>query len=77
MRLLQYNNEGGFSLIEFFEGDIPGKYAILSHRWGEEEVTLADLKNGNYKKMAGYGKIHFCGEQARRDGILIKRTLSL
>ena len=68
MRLLQYNNRGDFSLTEFFESNIP-KYAILSHRWGPEEVTLADLKNGNYKKMAGYGKIQFCGEQAKRDGL--------
>jgi hypothetical protein len=30
---------------------------------------LADLKNGNYKKMAGYSKIQFCGEQAKRDGL--------
>ncbi|KAG4433647.1 hypothetical protein IFR05_010867 [Cadophora sp. M221] len=69
MRLLQYNNEGSFSLTEFFEGNIPKKYAILSHRWGAEEVTLADLKSGNCKKMAGYGKIQFCGEQARRDDL--------
>ncbi|KAG9232955.1 hypothetical protein BJ875DRAFT_535639 [Amylocarpus encephaloides] len=69
MRLLQYNNEGSFSLTEFFEGNIPKKYAILSHRWGAEEVTFADLKNDNYKKMAGFGKIQFCGEQARRDDL--------
>jgi hypothetical protein len=68
MRLLQYNKRGDFSLTEFFESNIP-KYAIPSHRWGSEEVTLADLKNGNYKKMAGYNKIHFCGEQAKRDGL--------
>ncbi|KAH7370786.1 putative vegetative incompatibility protein HET-E-1 [Rhexocercosporidium sp. MPI-PUGE-AT-0058] len=69
MRLLQYNDDGDCSLIEFFEGDIPKKYAVLSHRWGAEEVTFADLKNGDYKKMAGYDKIQFCGEQARRDGL--------
>ncbi|PVH69315.1 HET-D [Cadophora sp. DSE1049] len=68
MRLLQYNNGADISLTEFFESDLP-KYAILSHRWGLEEVTLADLKNDNYKKMAGYGKIQFCGEQAKRDGL--------
>jgi hypothetical protein len=68
MRLLQYNNGSDFSLTEFFESDIP-KYAILSHRWGPEEVTLADLKNGNGKKMADYGKIQFCGDQAKRDGL--------
>jgi hypothetical protein len=55
-------------LTEFFESDIPS-YAILSHRWGAEEVTLADLTNGHGKKMAGYGKIQFCGEQAKRDGL--------
>ncbi|PMD56971.1 uncharacterized protein K444DRAFT_565764 [Hyaloscypha bicolor E] len=68
MRLLAYNNDGEFSLTEFFDDNIP-KYAILSHRWGAEEVTLADLMNGTDKKMAGYSKIRFCGEQARHDGL--------
>ena len=68
MRLLQYNTDGDFSLTEFFESDIP-EYAILSHRWGAAEVTLADLTNGNGKKMAGYDKIQFCGDQARCDGL--------
>ncbi|KAH8591892.1 quinon protein alcohol dehydrogenase-like superfamily [Bisporella sp. PMI_857] len=67
MRLLQYNKNGDFSLIEFFEGDIPKKYAILSHRWGAEEVTFKDLTDGTSKSKAGYDKIQFCGEQARRD----------
>ncbi|KAH8595108.1 heterokaryon incompatibility protein-domain-containing protein [Bisporella sp. PMI_857] len=69
MRLLQHNNDGNFSLTEFFEGDIPKKYAILSHRWGAEEVTFKDLTDGTSKGKAGYGKIQFCGEQARRDGL--------
>jgi hypothetical protein len=68
MRLLKYNDDSDLRLTEFFESDIP-KYAILSHRWGAEEITLADLTNGNGKKMAGYGKIQFCGEQAKRDGL--------
>ena len=46
MRLLQYNSDGDFSLTEFFESDIP-KYAILSHRWGAEEITFEDLINGS------------------------------
>jgi hypothetical protein len=66
MRLLQYNNDSDLSLTEFFGYSIP-KYAILSHRWGPEEVTLADLMNGNGKEMVGYSKIQFCGEQAKRD----------
>ncbi|CZR52554.1 related to WD40-repeat protein (notchless protein) [Phialocephala subalpina] len=69
MRLLQYNNDSEFSLTEFFEGDIPEKYAILSHRWGAEEVTFKDLTDGTSKGKAGYGKIQFCGEQARRDDL--------
>jgi hypothetical protein len=68
MRLLQYNNDGDLSLTEFFESDIP-KYAILSHRWGAEEVTFKDLMDGTSKSKAGYGKIQFCGGQAKRNGL--------
>ena len=68
MRLLQYNNDGEFNLTEFFESDIP-KYAILSHRWGAEEVTFKDLIDGTSKSKAGYSKIQFCGEQAKRNGL--------
>ena len=68
MRLLKYNDDDEFSLIEFLEGDIP-QYAILSHRWEGEEVTLKNLTEGTGKKMAGYGKIQFCGEQARHDNL--------
>ncbi|KAL5347679.1 Vegetative incompatibility protein HET-E-1 [Pseudogymnoascus australis] len=68
MRLLRYNNNGDFSLTENFESDIP-KYAILSHRWGAEEVTFKDLIDGTSKSKAGYGKIRFCGEQAKRNGL--------
>jgi hypothetical protein len=68
MRLLAYNNDSEFSLAEFFSDNIP-EYAILSHRWGAEEVTLADLTDGTGKSKAGYSKIQFCGEQARRDGL--------
>jgi hypothetical protein len=68
MRLLRYTDGGEFSMSEFFGGDIP-RYAILSHRWEAEEVTLKNLIDGTGKKLAGYGKIQFCGEQARRDGL--------
>ncbi|KAH7364005.1 HET domain-containing protein [Rhexocercosporidium sp. MPI-PUGE-AT-0058] len=69
MRLLQYNNDGDFTLTEFFEGDIPKKYVILSHRWGAEEVTFKDLTDSTSKSKAGYGKIQFCGERARRNSL--------
>ncbi|TVY42671.1 Vegetative incompatibility protein HET-E-1, partial [Lachnellula cervina] len=69
MRLLEYNNDGEFSLTDFGD-DIPGPYAILSHTWGadNEEVTFRDVMDGTGKRKAGYNKIRFCGEQARRDG---------
>lgn len=70
MRLLHENNDGEFSLTEFFERDIP-EYAILSHRWGAEEVTFKDLMDSKNKSKskAGYGKIQFCGGQAKHDGL--------
>ncbi|KAH6714672.1 hypothetical protein BKA61DRAFT_482016 [Leptodontidium sp. MPI-SDFR-AT-0119] len=64
MRLLQYNNDGDFSLTEFFEGDIPKKHAILSHIWGAEDLT-----DGKSKGKTGYGKIQFCREHAKRDDL--------
>jgi hypothetical protein len=66
MRLLEYNNDGEFSLTQFFD-DIP-PYAILSHTWGPEEVTFKDMMEGNGTSKRGFDKIRFCGEQARCDG---------
>ena len=67
MRLLQYNNDGEFSLTQFFD-DIP-RYAILSHTWGPEEVTFRDMMDGNGTSKIGFDKIRFCGERARRDDL--------
>ncbi|CZR66361.1 uncharacterized protein PAC_16262 [Phialocephala subalpina] len=67
MRLLQYNDDGEFSLTEFFDNIPP--YAILSHRWGPEEVTFKDMIERTGTSKAGFDKIQFCGEQARRDGL--------
>ena len=67
MRLV-YNNDGKFSLMQFFD-DIP-RYAILSHTWGPQEVTFGDMMDGNRTSKTGFDKIRFCGEQARRDGLL-------
>jgi hypothetical protein len=70
MRLLQVDEDGGFSLTKDLIYNIP-PYAILSHTWGdeEEEVTFKDLKEGSGKTKAGYKKIQFCGAQASRDGL--------
>jgi hypothetical protein len=66
MRLLEYI-DGEFSLAQFFD-DIP-RHSILSHTWGTEEVTFRDMTEGNGRSKAGFDKIRFCGEQARRDGL--------
>jgi hypothetical protein len=44
MRLLQVEDDGGFSLVEFVANIIP-RYAILSLTWGtdDEEVTFKDM----------------------------------
>jgi hypothetical protein len=71
MRLLERNNGGEFNLTKDLFGDDIPKYAILSHTWGAdtEEITFRDLMDGTGKSKAGYNKIRFCGEQARRDGL--------
>ena len=70
MRLLKFDSCGKLSLTENLIEGIPS-YAILSHTWGadDNEVTFNDLKDGSGKSKAGYAKIEFCGEQARRDGL--------
>ena len=43
MRLL---NTTTLTLHSFFDNDIP-PYAILSHRWDEEEILFQDLQSGH------------------------------
>ncbi|KAI9764570.1 MAG: hypothetical protein M1839_005882 [Geoglossum umbratile] len=70
MRLLQLEDDGKFSLVEFVGKNIPS-YAVLSHTWGpdDEEVTFNDLANGVGKSKTGYRKIRFCAKQAANDGL--------
>lgn len=70
MRLLQRNNDGKFTLAECLGDAIP-RYAILSHTWGacNDEVTFADLKEDIGTDKAGYKKLHFCAQQAAKDGL--------
>jgi hypothetical protein len=70
MRLLQLEDDGGFSLVKFSGRDFP-PYAILSHTWGadHEEVTLKDLEEGTGKSKAGYRKLTFCANQAKHDNL--------
>jgi hypothetical protein len=66
MRLLSLDNHGNLGWAEFAQDRLP-PYAILSHTWGPEEVTFADLTSGCAQRKAGYRKIEFCCEQAALD----------
>lgn len=57
--------------IEQFMGahDVPS-YAILSHTWGEGEVTFQDFANQDLAVLGkGFTKIEHTCRQARRNGI--------
>ncbi|KAL7943509.1 ankyrin repeat-containing domain protein [Trichoderma barbatum] len=69
MRLLHTKelDTGGFELKEFGEHNVP-LYAILSHTWGEEEVTFQDMTLGRFANKKGYDKIRGCCSLARANG---------
>ena len=54
-------------LHEFFDEKTP-LYAILSHTWGDGEVSLQDLERGETTNKAGYSKIKSCCELAASEG---------
>ena len=64
MRLLHIST---LKLHEFFDDQIPF-YVILSHTWGNEEVTLQDLEKEESKNRAGYAKITGCCALALSSG---------
>lgn len=70
MRLLKWSSPNELSLTEDLIDEIP-PYAILSHTWGadSDEVTFTDIQQRRGRSKAGYAKIQFCGERARKDGI--------
>jgi hypothetical protein len=71
MRLLQRDSAGRFSLTADLsdDGDTFPLYAILSHTWGEQEVTFDDLNNDTGSSKDGYEKLKFCAKQAEQDGL--------
>ncbi|KAH7323864.1 heterokaryon incompatibility protein-domain-containing protein, partial [Rhexocercosporidium sp. MPI-PUGE-AT-0058] len=72
IRLLQRKPDGEIVFREPTSGKVPA-YAILSHTWGNEEVTYEDLNKGKGKNKtvnkAGWRKIQFCAKQAAVDGL--------
>jgi len=67
MYLLQQNNNGTLSLALFYKN--PPRYAILSHRWVDDEPTFQDIEQGVGTGKAGYTKLQFCARQAAKDGL--------
>jgi heterokaryon incompatibility protein (HET) len=65
MRLL---NTTTLKLEEHFDDKIP-KYAILSHTWGDDEVTFGSINGPNPERKSGYKKIEYTCAQAKRDGL--------
>jgi hypothetical protein len=68
MRLL---NTSTFTLKEFVDDNIP-RYAILSHRWRDGEVTfqdLHDIQDGRIVGKEGWAKIQGCCWQGFKDGL--------
>lgn len=64
MRLLNAHT----SVISDHNEDIP-PYAILSHTWGDEEVSYTDFIEGKASSLKGYTKIQGCCKQAIADGL--------
>lgn len=64
MRLLNTSN---LKLYDFYDAEIPD-YAILSHTWGKEEVSLQMLQAPESKRLKGYTKIMRCCEMALSEG---------
>ena len=52
-----------------FAAEIP-PYAILSHRWEDEEVTYQDMvpSRARGERMKGFAKIRFCAAVAKKQG---------
>lgn len=66
MRLI---NTKTFELREFFTPHVPS-YAILSHTWGDEEVTFQDCQNVEHcQRKSGWVKIERACIQAQADGL--------
>jgi hypothetical protein len=57
-------------LVTFDNDEDMPQYAILSQRWGPEDVTFEDVERSEAENKDGYRKLNFCAHQASHDGIL-------
>jgi hypothetical protein len=69
MRLLNTStsNKGELKLEEFGSNEIP-PYSILSHTWGENEITFQNIGDADLEKKAGYEKVRETCSKAKADG---------
>ena len=67
MRLLRVDNPEEPKLEEFLERNVP-PYTILSHTWGDEEVSFQEMQHvkQTVKSKAGYSKILACCNETRK-----------
>jgi hypothetical protein len=57
-----------YKLKSFFTERLP-QYAILSHTWGDEEVTFQEMTGDIGRHKAGFKKIAYACQQALKDGL--------
>lgn len=55
--------------LECFNADETPDYAILSHTWGEDEVTFDDVRQGCGQNKNGWHKLEFVCHQAAEGGL--------
>lgn len=73
MRLLRIDEQGWVTPVQFTSSKIP-QYAILSHRWEQDEdqeVLLKDLTGDSVlaKAKKGCRKLELCIQKAQDDGL--------
>lgn len=70
MRLLHRLPDAAIRLEEFHGDRIP-PYAVLSHTWGDDEVTFGDLTSStsSYREKQGWRKIEYCCAQAGEENL--------
>jgi hypothetical protein len=66
MRLLDATN---YKIQEFLGDYGTLDYAILSHTWGANEISLQELQDAGVTERTGFVKIKLACEQALRDGL--------
>ncbi|SPO03677.1 uncharacterized protein DNG_06360 [Cephalotrichum gorgonifer] len=68
MRLINASNH---QIESFIDQEHAPHYAILSHTWGEDEVTLQDHSSPGHglSNRTGFRKIEFAARQALSDGL--------